>query len=195
MTADTKQKILAAIEEHKKNLANFEAEGIETIEKAAEVIIDCLKNNGRVYICGNGGSAADSQHIAAELLVKLREHRKALPAIALTTDTSILTAVANDYNAEHIFARQVEALVSKKDLLWALSTSGSSPNILKAAKIAKENRAKVLAFTGKTQSELEKIADVCFCSPADFSDRCQEIHQIAYHIICDLVEQNFCKNK
>ena len=117
--------------------------------------------------------------------------RKALAAVALSTDTSILTSVANDYTFEHVFARQVEALVREGDILWAFSTSGASANITSAAKLAKEKGARVIAFTGQKNSELEKIADICFCADNKSTARSQEMHQLAYHIICDLVERNF----
>ncbi|MFC1781895.1 SIS domain-containing protein, partial [Planctomycetota bacterium] len=126
---------------------------------------------------------------------RFRRERKALPAIALTTDTSVLTSVANDYSFENVFARQVEALVRKSDILWALSTSGTSASIIAAAKLAKEREARVISFTGRKDSELESISDICFCAVNELTPRSQEIHQLAYHIICDLVELNFSKSK
>ena len=192
MDANTKKQITEIIKTHKKMLADFEAQGIETIAAAAEIITRALKQNRRVYICGNGGSAADAQHIAGEFVGRFTRERKGLPAVALTTDTSVITSIANDYGYENIFARQVEALVEKGDILWAISTSGSSPNILAAAKLAKKKGARILAFTGVKNSKLEKTADICFCAHDKATARSQEIHQLAYHIICDLVEQKFC---
>jgi D-sedoheptulose 7-phosphate isomerase len=186
-----KELIRQTLAEHRKMLENLQQAGIDTIEKAAKTIINCIKKGGVVYICGNGGSAADAQHIAAELIGRFLKNRKALPAIALSTDTSVLTAVANDTGFDKIFARQVEALAKKGDCLWALSTSGKSPNVLAAAKLAKKRGAKIIAFTGKTKSPLEKISDVCFCAPNDKTFAVQEMHQIAYHIICGLVERHF----
>lgn len=152
-----------------------------------------MKQNHRVYICGNGGSAADAQHIAGELIGRFKRQRKALAVVALTTDTSVLTALANDYAYDNVFARQVEALVEKGDILWALSTSGTSANVIKASKLAKKKGAFILAFTGRAESRLERLADICLCAESDSTARSQEIHQLAYHIICDLVEQSFCK--
>jgi D-sedoheptulose 7-phosphate isomerase len=166
--------------------------GIQTIIGAAKAIIKCIKQKGTIYLCGNGGSAADAQHIAGELVGRFKRERKALPAVALSTDTSILTSIANDCSYEDVFARQVEALVREGDVLWALSTSGTSANVIKAAELAKEKGACVLAFTGRTNSKLAQIADICFCAKNMSTARSQEIHQLAYHIICDLVEQSFC---
>ena len=182
-----------AIEVHISKVAELQKSGIEKITTAAQLIIKVLKQNGTVFICGNGGSAADAQHIAGELVGRFKRERKALAAVALSTDTSILTSVANDYAFEDVFARQVEALVKKGDILWAFSTSGTSANVIAAAKSAKKKGAAVLAFTGKSNSILEQIADICFCANDKSTARSQEIHQLAYHIICDIVEQNFCK--
>jgi D-sedoheptulose 7-phosphate isomerase len=190
-----KKQIAGSIAMHKKTLDNLEADGIDTIEAAAKMIIQSITAGGIIYICGNGGSAADAQHIAAEFIGRFLKERKALPAVALSTDTSIITAVANDYGFEDIFARQVEGLVKKNDCLWAISTSGSSPNVVKAAELAKKHGAKVLAFTGRKNSKLEKLADLCLCAEADKSFAVQEMHQVAYHIICGLVEQHFAGEK
>ena len=191
MNEDTKEQIIAAIETHKKMLAELQQSDIETIAAAAEAITRALKQNGTVYLCGNGGSAADAQHIAGELVGRFSRERKALAAVALSTDTSILTSIANDYAYEKVFARQVEALVEEGDILWAFSTSGTSPSITAAAQLAKEKGACVLAFTGTANSKLEQMSDICFCANAESTARSQEIHQLAYHIICDLVEQSF----
>ncbi|MHC4418755.1 MAG: D-sedoheptulose-7-phosphate isomerase [Planctomycetota bacterium] len=191
MNEDTRKKLKAAIGAHKKSLDEFEAKGAEIIAAAAEAIISSLKKGGSVYICGNGGSAADAQHIAGELVGKFERHRKGLPVVALTTDTSVITSLSNDYGYENIFARQAEALVREGDLLWAISTSGASANIIAAAALAKKKGAFVLAFTGKADSKLQQIADICFCTNDDSTARSQEIHQLGYHIICDLVESAF----
>ena len=193
MDEAVKKQITEAIETHKKMVAELQTSGIETIVAAAEAITKTLKQNGRVYICGNGGSAADAQHIAGELVGRFSRERMALPAVALSTDTSVITCIANDYGYEKVFSRQVEALVRQGDLLWAISTSGASTNVIAAAKSAKKKGACVLAFTGRKNSKLEQIADVCFCANDRTTARSQEIGQLAYHIICDLVEQNFCK--
>jgi len=192
MDKNVKKQITETIETHKKLIAELEVSGIETIAAAAEAIIKSLKQNGRVYICGNGGSAADAQHIAAELLGKFERQRKALPAVALTTNTSVITSISNDYSYEHVFTRQVEALVRKGDVLWAISTSGTSANVIAAAKLAKEKGACIVAFTGRANSKLERIADICLCANGSTA-RSQEIHQLAYHIICKLVEESIIK--
>ena len=186
-----KQIALDTIETHKKLVAAFRAGCVDTVIAAAEMLIKCIKNNASIYICGNGGSAADAQHIAGELVGRFKRQRRALPAVALTTDSSIITSVANDYGFKDIFTRQVEALVKKGDILWAISTSGTSPNVVAAAELAKEKNASVLAFTGKENSKLQCIADVCLCIDAATTAGAQEIHQLAYHIICDLVEKAF----
>jgi len=192
MAKDIDKQVEAAIRTHKKMVAELEASGIETIIAAAEAIIKSLQRSGRVYICGNGGSAADAQHIASELVGRFARERKGLAAMALTTDTSIITSVSNDYGYENVFTRQVEALVKEGDILWAISTSGASANVIAAAELAKKKGARVLAFTGKSNSALEQVSDICFCADAS-TERSQEIHQLAYHIICDLVEQSFCE--
>jgi len=191
MNDNTKKRILETIDTHKKMTAEFEESGIETIAAIAEAITKALKQNSTVYLCGNGGSAADAQHIAGELVGRFTRERKALAAIALSTDTSILTSIANDYAFEKVFARQVEALVGKDDILWAFSTSGTSANVIAAVKLAKEKDAYIIAFTGRNKSKLEEMADICFCADAESTARSQEIHQLAYHIVCDLVELNF----
>ena len=192
MEKSVQKQIEAVIGTHKKMVGEFEAVGVEAIAAAAAAIIKSLKQDGTVYICGNGGSAADAQHIACELVGRFVRERKGLAAVALTTDTSAITSIANDYGYEKVFARQVEALVKEGDILWAISTSGSSANVVAAAELARQKGAFVLAFTGQPKSKLEQIADICFCADDQSTARSQEIHQIAYHIICELVEQNFC---
>ncbi len=194
MNTDTKKHITEAIETHKKMTSDFEKDGFETIAAIAEAITTSLQQDGTVYLCGNGGSAADAQHIAGELVGRFTRERKALAAVALSTDTSVLTCIANDYSYEKVFARQAEALVRKDDILWAFSTSGTSANVIAAARIAKEKGARVIAFTGRSGSKLEHIADICFCADAESTARSQEIHQLAYHIICDLVERGFANS-
>jgi len=193
MEKNVSKQIEAAIRTHKRMVGELEASGIATIAAAADAITRALKLNGRVYICGNGGSAADAQHIAGELVGRFERERKGLPAMALTTDTSAITSISNDYGYENVFARQVEALVGEGDILWAISTSGASPNVIAAAELAKKKGACVVALTGRGNSKLEQIADICFCADSDSTARSQEIHQVAYHIICDLVEQGFCE--
>ncbi|MFA6176328.1 MAG: SIS domain-containing protein [Phycisphaerae bacterium] len=190
-----KQQIIETINKHKKMVDTLEVAGVGTIENIAKTIIASIEAGGTLYLCGNGGSAADCQHIAGEFIGRFLLERKALPAVALSTDTSVLTCIGNDYGFDDIFARQVEGLVKKNDCLWAFSTSGSSVNIVKAAELAKKRGAKVIAFTGKKNSKLENISDICLCAEAEKSFATQEIHQIAYHIICGLVEKHFAEGK
>ncbi|UCF17458.1 MAG: SIS domain-containing protein [Phycisphaerales bacterium] len=191
MKKDTREQIVRSIDTHSKMIAEFRQAGIDIIAAIAEAITDTLKRDGTVYICGNGGSAADAQHIAGELVGRFCRERKALAAVALTTDTSILTSIANDYAYEKVFARQAEALIRSNDLLWAFSTSGTSANVVAAVEIARNKGARVIAFTGRSKSKLERMADLCFCADSESTARSQEIHQLAYHIICDLVERSF----
>jgi len=187
------KQIVDVIEAHKKLIAQLRESSVETLAAAAEAITKVVNQNGTVYICGNGGSAADAQHIAAELTGRFERERRPLPAVALTTNTSVIISIANDYGYKDVFVKQVEALVREGDILWAISTSGTSQNIVAAAESAKRKGALVLAFTGKSNSKLEQTADICFCANSESTARSQEIHQLAYHIICNLVEQSFCE--
>jgi len=186
-------RIREALDTHKKLVAEFEQSAIDLVAAAAEAIVQAFRNGGTLYLCGNGGSAADAQHIAGEMVGRFRTERRALPAVALSTDTSVLTCVANDYSYEDVFARQAEAHVKPGDIFWGLSTSGASPNVVKAAEVAKRKGARIIAFTGRRDSKLQQLADICLCADAKLTARSQEVHQLAYHIICDLVEQCFCK--
>jgi D-sedoheptulose 7-phosphate isomerase len=163
------------------------------IERMAEAMIASLRHDGRIYLVGNGGSAADCQHIAAELISRLRpgRERPALPAVALTTDTSILTAIGNDYEFDAAFRRQVEALVRRGDVLWALSTSGNSQNVLLAIEEARARGATIIGFTGGSGGALRDAVDLCLCVDGETTDRSQEGHQLAYHLICYLIEVAF----
>jgi len=192
MDSTMENTIRQAIQTHKAMVTQLEDQGVAVIVKAAAMLSCALKRGGRVYVCGNGGSAADAQHIAGELVGRFERVRRALPVVALTTDTSILTAIGNDLSFDDVFVRQVEALVQRGDVLWAISTSGKSPNVLKAVRLAKERGASVLAFTGRANSPLEQTSDVCLCADYPSSARSQEIHQLAYHILCGLVEQDAC---
>ncbi len=158
------------------------------LERIADRIIACFDDGGRLYLFGNGGSAADAQHIAAELVGRFKKDRRALPAVALTTDTSALTAIGNDLSFESVFVRQVEALVTKRDVVWALSVSGRSPNVLRAVEAARGIGACVIGFTGKTGVALAERCEFCFRVEHASSDRVQEVHQLAYHLVCDRIE-------
>jgi D-sedoheptulose 7-phosphate isomerase len=158
------------------------------ISQAADMLFDAFHKNKKVLICGNGGSAADSQHFAAELVGHFRKERKPLPAIALTTDTSILTSVSNDYSFETVFKRQITALGQPGDLLILLSTSGNSKNILEAAKEGRAKGLKIVGLSGKDGGGLKGLCDVCICVPSSETDRIQEVHITICHILCDILE-------
>ncbi len=193
MPDNTTSQIQTAINEHKALVRELEDRHIPMIGKIAAALTTCIQDGGCIYICGNGGSAADAQHIAGELVGRFQMERRALPAIALSTDTSVITAMANDYSYDDIFARQVEALVNARDLLWAFSTSGRSANVMKAVTMAQSKGARTVAFTGRSGSPLEAQCDLCLVAGSPSSARSQEIHQLAYHILCGLVEQNCCQ--
>lgn len=162
----------------------------DIINTAAKMCIESLKENGKIIFCGNGGSAADSQHLAAELVVKYKKFRKAIPAIAITTDTSILTAIGNDIGAESIFERQVEAIGRKGDVLIGLTTSGKSQNVINAFNTAKELELKTIAFTGADGGTIKDIADLTVRVPSNTTNIIQEMHIICGHILCEIIEEN-----
>jgi D-sedoheptulose 7-phosphate isomerase len=169
--------------------------GVESIRMAAERLIRSLKSGGKILLCGNGGSAADSQHIAAELVGRFRMERNAVPAIALTTDTSILTAVSNDFGYEEVFRRQVEALGNKGDVLIGISTSGRSKNVVLAMEKAKALGMTTIALVGSEEGPMTRAADVVIRVPASEPDRIQEGHIAVGHLLCHLVEQYFFANE
>jgi D-sedoheptulose 7-phosphate isomerase len=162
---------------------------IPNIERCGEVILKTLESGNKILICGNGGSAADAQHIAAEFVGRYETERKALPAIALTTDTSALTALANDYSFERIFARQVEALARPGDLLIAISTSGNSPNVTSAVMTARQIGCRTLGMTGAAGKKLASLCDECILVPAMRTARIQEAHITIAHIWCETVDE------
>jgi D-sedoheptulose 7-phosphate isomerase len=159
------------------------------LERAYEMIRAAVQRGGTLYFCGNGGSAADAQHIATEYVVRYLKDRRAYPAIALTTDTSLLTAAGNDLGFEFVFARQVEALARAGDLLIIHSTSGNSPNVLRAAEAAKSKGVSVLAFSARDGGKLKALADHSVVIPTTRTDRAQELHLCIEHVICELVER------
>jgi D-sedoheptulose 7-phosphate isomerase len=172
-------------------VAEASAEALpDEIAEAVALVRSVLAGGGTLFFCGNGGSAADAQHIATEYVVRYMRNRRALPAIALTTDTSLLTAAGNDLGFDQVFSRQVEALVDGKDLLVIHSTSGSSPNVIRAAEAAKEKGAKVLVLSARDGGALRLLADLSIIVPTDRTDRAQEIHLAIQHIICELAESD-----
>jgi D-sedoheptulose 7-phosphate isomerase len=170
-------------------LRQMDGDRVAEVRAAAELMIDCLRRGGAIHVCGNGGSAADAQHIAAELSGRFLRDRPALNCSALSTNTSNLTAIGNDYSYDHVFARQVEAYARRGDVLWVLSTSGNSGNILEAVRVAREKGVKVVSFTGRSGGKLLAVSDVCFKAPAETSYAIQQLHEVAYHAVCDIIER------
>ena len=164
------------------------ADQAATLDRIVDTIVACLQSGHRVYTLGNGGSAADAQHIACELLGRFKCERSALPALALTTDSSTLTAIANDLGYERIFARQLEGLAQPGDVVWAISTSGDSPNVLAAVHMAAQRGTTIIGFTGRTGGKMAELCTLIFRAPHTSSDRIQEAHVLAYHYICERVE-------
>lgn len=180
-------KIAAAIEQHRAAAAALAADH-SAIAPIAELIAKTVLAGGKVLVCGNGGSASDSQHIAGELVGRFKKERRAIAAVALTADSSVLTCLGNDYGYDRVFERQVEAHGREGDLLIAISTSGSSPNVLKAASKAKELGMRVVGFFGQKEGAILPYCDLVFRAPSSDTPRVQEMHILAAHIICGLVE-------
>ncbi|MBK8452544.1 MAG: phosphoheptose isomerase [Thiofilum sp.] len=163
----------------------------QPLVQAAQLMFDCLQQGGKIMSCGNGGSAGDAQHFSSELLNRFEQERKGLAAIALTTDTSTLTSIANDYAYERIFARQVEALGRAGDILLAISTSGNSANVNLAIQSAHEQGIKVVALSGKNGGKLRTLLndnDIELCVPSPTTARIQEVHLVLIHCLCDLID-------
>ncbi|MSP27232.1 MAG: SIS domain-containing protein [Methylococcales bacterium] len=176
------------LEQHRETM-NHLASCNAVIETAAELLIDTLQQGGKILLCGNGGSAADCQHIAAEFVVRYEKKRRALAALALTTDSSILTAHANDFDFDTVFSRQVEALGNDNDCLIAITTSGNSNNVLQAVTAARDKGMTVIALTGGTGGALREHATVTVCVPSTVTARIQEAHILIGHYWCGVVEE------
>ena len=161
----------------------------EMVEKAIKEIISCLEKGNKIIIFGNGGSAADAQHIAAELVSKFKKDRKSFPAIALTTDTSILTSIGNDFSFDRIFSRQCEALVLEGDVVLGISTSGNSVNVKNGIITSRERKAKTIALLGNNGGIIKECVDIPIIVDSNNTARIQEVHRLLYHIICELVEK------
>ncbi|MBO9324028.1 MAG: D-sedoheptulose 7-phosphate isomerase [Roseiflexus sp.] len=155
----------------------------------AERIVETFRRGGKLLLCGNGGSAADAQHIAAEFVSRFRRERRGLPAIALTTDTSILTAISNDYGYERVFARQVEALGRPGDMVIGISTSGISASVIAAMRAARNGGMATVGFTGASGGTLVDHVDLCLCVPSHNTARIQEVHITVAHVVCEIVER------
>jgi D-sedoheptulose 7-phosphate isomerase len=158
------------------------------VQRAAELIADAFKANGKLLVFGNGGSAADAQHIAGELVNRFLQHRKALPAVALTTDGGVLTCIANDTGFENIFARQIEALGTKGDVCLAISTSGTSPNMIVACEQARKQEMVVIGLLGRDGGRVAGLCDLALIVSSSDTQRIQETHNLIGHIICELIE-------
>ena len=179
------------LQAHKETIDKTMKEMIPQIEEASRLLIETLKNGNKVLFCGNGGSAADAQHLAAELTGRYKTERKGLAGIALTTDSSALTAISNDYGFNRIFDRQVESLVREGDLVIGISTSGESLNIISALLLAKEMGAKTLGFSGKGGGKMNYVCDLNMVVPSDDTPRIQEMHILIGHILCQAVDDAF----
>ncbi len=165
------------------------ATNLDIIRNIADILVRAFKNNHRLYLIGNGGSAADAQHIAGELVGRFKMNRRPLPAVALTTDSSVMTAIANDFGYDTCFARQVDALAVPGDVVLAFSTSGNSQGIVNAVHIARNRRAIAIGFTGKDGGLLKDAVDICLKIPSDNTPRIQECHITVGHILCSIVEK------
>jgi D-sedoheptulose 7-phosphate isomerase len=177
--------------EHAKAIKDTVKVAINDIENAAKICIECLKNGNKILIFGNGGSAADAQHIAAEIIGRYKTDRKGLAAIALTTDSSVLTAISNDFGYSEIFTRQVEALARPGDTLIGISTGGSSQNVVNALKIAKNIQCQTIGLSGKDGGRFNTICDVNIVAKAQDTARIQEMHILIGHTICHLIDNAF----
>jgi D-sedoheptulose 7-phosphate isomerase len=178
--------ILAAIDAQQSLLADVAL--MATFQQAAEHVISCYQKGGRLYIAGNGGSAADSQHLAAEFVSKLARDRNPLPAEALTTDSSILTAIGNDYGFEKVFSRQLAGKLQANDVFLGITTSGQSPNILSALQECKARGIKTIVFTGRDGGQTQQLADYCIIAPGKMTSTIQELHILLAHTLCESVE-------
>lgn len=170
---------------------DLSASTISSVVDVAELLIDSFKRGGTLYLFGNGGSAAEAQHVATEFIVRFKRKRDPLPAVALTADTAVITAAGNDFEFDTIFSRQIRALVRSTDVIIALSTSGASANVLDAVRVGKELGATTVGFTGYREGELDSVADLVVRVPSKDTQRIQEAHLVLWHILCDLVDMAF----
>jgi len=176
---------------HRQALESVEQHCVPLLPQTGEMIRDCLQQNGKLLIMGNGGSAADAQHFAAELVGRYRAERRGLPAIALTTDSSILTAVGNDYGFEQIFSRQVEALARPEDLVVAISTSGNSGNVVAAMRAAKEIGCRSIGLLGRDGGDLRALVDLPLIIAVESTAVVQEMHILLIHLLCEVVDSHY----
>ncbi|HEX6938455.1 MAG TPA: SIS domain-containing protein [Longimicrobiales bacterium] len=188
-----KSPFVSEVEQHLEGLAETASRAARelagTVAEVAEMVLHAVDGGGTLFFCGNGGSAADAQHLATEYVVRFRRDRRALPAIALTTDTSLLTAASNDLGFDHVFARQVRALAGAGDILFLHSTSGRSPNLLEAARAARDVGARTVALLARDGGPLRELVDTAIVVPTDDGAHAQELHLAIGHAICDIVER------
>jgi len=183
-----RDRVTALFAEHGQAAEAFLAREAASLEAAVRLVAEAFRRGKRVFLFGNGGSAADAQHLAAEFVNRFLRERPALPAVALTTDTSILTCIANDRSYDDVFVRQLEALGGEGDVAMALSTSGRSPNVVRGVEVARKLGMRVVVFTGGRGGDLARRADVALVVPSESTPRIQELHMLAGHVLCDLVE-------
>jgi D-sedoheptulose 7-phosphate isomerase len=186
-----KEMIKQELEAHRETIDKTIEVMIPQIKEASKIAIETLKSGNKILFCGNGGSAADAQHIAAELTGRYKTERKGLAGVALTTDTSALTAIGNDYGYNRVFDRQTEALAREGDLLIGISTSGDSANIISAFKVAKELGCQTIGFSGRNGGEMSRVCDLNLIIPSDDTPRIQEMHILIGHIICQAIDDAF----
>ena len=188
-----KEEIRLQLQSHCEVMAAVERELLPAIEKGAELLIAAYKSGNKLLVMGNGGSAADAQHFAAEMVGRFKLERPALPALALTTDTSILTAIGNDYGFDRVFVRQVEAHAVSGDVVVGISTSGNSPNVQAALELAAEKGCRTMALLGRDGGSIKEVAELSLIVPSNDTPRIQEGHIAIIHILCDLVEKTLFK--
>jgi D-sedoheptulose 7-phosphate isomerase len=184
--------IKETLTEISKNFIKLAEESTHQIDEASNLIIDSLSRSGKIMFCGNGGSAADAQHLSAELVGRYIKNRKPLASIALSTDTSIITAISNDFSFDDIFSRQVQSIGNEGDVLYAISTSSKSKNVIAALKIARSLKIKTIGVTGIDDSGFEGLCDIIINAPASRPDRIQEMHIAIGQIICEILEAELC---
>jgi len=187
---NTKEKIVRLIEESigvKQKMLS--PENLSALDGISKKIALCYKNGKKLVVFGNGGSASDAQHFTTEIVARFEKNRKALPALALTTNTSMITAIGNDFGYDDVFSRQVEGLVCAGDVVIGISTSGNSVNVLKGLQMAKTHGAMSIGFSGRAGGALLKETEICFCAPSSVTARVQECHILAIHILCSLLEE------
>lgn len=186
------KQIKESLSEISNNFIKLLDQSIPDIQEASKLMIKCLKEGNKIMFCGNGGSAADAQHLSAELVGRYMKDRKPLASIALTTDTSVITAISNDFSYEEVFSRQIESVGNEGDILYAISTSGKSKNVIAALKAAKLLNIKTIGITGSEGSSFKELCNSTINVPATRPDRIQEMHIAIGHIICEILESELC---